>query len=73
MFVPLIMHHLENALLIDHLCNGLLAPIRFASLAVVYPTLCTPAASEDGGYRLLEFLGDTVFEMLTSTELRADH
>ena len=44
MFILLIMHHVENALLADHLCNGVLAPIRFSSPAIIFPALCTPAA-----------------------------
>jgi len=73
MYIPSIMHHVENALLTDHLCNGLLAPIRFSSPAVVFPALCTPAAREDGDYQRLEFLGDSILKMLTSTALMADH
>ena len=73
MFIPLIMHHVENALLADHLCNGFLAPIRFSSPAIVFPALCTPAASEDGDYQRLEFLGDRILKTLTSIALMADH
>ena len=73
MFIPSIMHHVENALLTDHLCNGLLAPIGFSSPAVVFPALCTPVASEDGDYQRLEFLGDSILKMLTSIALMADH
>lgn len=50
MFIPLIMHHMENTLLVDHLCNGLLTPIRFSSPAIIFPALYTPATSEDGDY-----------------------
>lgn len=73
MFIPSIMHHVENALLTDHLCNGLLAPIMFTSPAVVFPALCTPAASEGRDYQRLEFLGDSILKMLTSVALMADH
>ena len=73
MFIPSIMHHVENALLTDHLCNGLLAPIGFSNPAVVCPALCTPAANEDGDYQRLEFLSDSILKMLTSIALMADH
>ena len=73
MYIPSIMHHVENALLTDHLRNGLLAPIRFSSQAVVFPAICAPAAGEDGDYQRLEFLGDSILKMLTSTTLMADH
>jgi len=73
MYVPSIMHHVENALLTDHLHNGVLAPIRFSDQAVVFPAICAPAAREDGDYQRLEFLGDSILKMLTSTTLMADH
>ena len=73
MCIPSIMHHVENALLTDHLCKGLLAPIRLSRPAVIFPALCTPAASEDGDYQRLEFLGDSILKILTSTALMADH
>jgi len=73
MYVPSIMHHVENALLTDHLQNGVLAPIRFSDQAVVFPAICAPAAREDGDYQRLEFLGDSILKMLTSTTLMADH
>ncbi|KAL8698066.1 MAG: hypothetical protein Q9201_006777 [Fulgogasparrea decipioides] len=73
MYIPSIMHHVENALLTDHLHNGVLAPIRFSGQAVVFPAICAPAAREDGDYQRLEFLGDSILKMLTSTTLMADH
>lgn len=73
MFIPLIMHHVENTLLTDYLCNRLLAPIRFSSPAIVFPALCTPAASEDGDYQRLKFLSDSILKTLTSIALMADH
>ncbi len=72
-YIPSIMHHVENALLTDHLLNGLLAPIRFSRQAAVFPAICAPAAREDGDYQRLEFLGDSILKMLTSTTLMADH
>ena len=72
-YIPSIMHHVENALLTDHLHNGVLAPIRFSSQAAVFPAICAPAAREDGDYQRLEFLGDSILKMLTSTTLMADH
>ena len=73
MFLPSVMHHVENALLTDHLYKGVLAPIGLSSPAVVFPALCTPAAKEDGNYQRLEFLGDSILKTLTSVALMADH
>ena len=73
MYIPSIMHHVENALLTDHLHNGVLAPVGFSSPAAFFPALCAPAAREDGDYQRLEFLGDSILKMLTSTTLMADH
>lgn len=38
-YIPSIMHNVENALLTDHLHNGVLAPIRFSGQAVVFPAI----------------------------------
>ena len=73
MFILSIMHHMENTLLTDHLWNRLLAPIEFSSPVVVFPALCAPAASEDGGYQRLEFLSNSILKILTSTALMANH
>ena len=73
MYIPAIMHHVENALSINHLCRGLLAPVRFSSPAVIFPAICAPAAREDDDYQRLEFLGDSILKMLTSIALMADH
>lgn len=73
MYIPAIMHHVENALSVTHLCNGLLAPVRFSSPAVIFPAICAPAAREDSDYQRLEFLGDSILKTLTSIALMADH
>lgn len=73
MFIPSIIHHVENALLTDHLCNSLLALIGFSSPAVVFPALCTLVVSEDGDYQRLKFLGDNILKMLTFITLMVDH
>ena len=72
-YLPSIMHHVENALLTDHLRGGILAPIGFSGQNAVFSAICAPAAREDGDYQRLEFLGDSILKMLTSTTLMADH
>ena len=72
MYIPSIMHHVENALLTDKLNNGVLAPIRFSVQAEVFPAICAPAAKEDTDYQRLEFLGDSILKMLTSTTPMAE-
>ena len=72
-YIPSIMHHVENALLTDHLQNGVLAPVDFSGPASVFPAICASAARENGDYQRLEFLGDSILKMLTSTSLMADH
>jgi hypothetical protein len=44
-----------------------------SSPAVFFLAICTPAAIEDGNYQRLEFLGDSILKILTSTALMADH
>lgn len=73
MYIPSIMHHVENTLLTDHLRNGVLPPIGFSSQTAIFSAVCAPAAREDNNYQRLEFLGDSILKMLTSTTLTADH
>ena len=73
MFIPSIMHHVENADLTDHLCNGLLVLINFFNSTVVLLALCTLAVREEEDYQRLELLDDSILKMLTFTALMADH
>ena len=72
-FIPSIMHHVEKALLADHLCNDLLTPTEFSGPALNFPTLYIPAANEDEDYQRLKFLDDSILKMLISIALMADH
>lgn len=69
MYIPSIIHYVENALFTDHLHNNVLASIRFSGQAVVFPVIYSPAVREDGDYQRLEFLGDSILKMLSSTIL----
>lgn len=73
MYISSIMHHVENALSTDHLRNGILAPIGLSGQNAVFSATCGLAAREYDDYQRLEFLGDSILKMLTSTTLMADH
>lgn len=72
-FISSIMHHVENILLTDHLCNNLLASTEFSGPALHFPALCISAVNDDGDYQRLEFLGDSIVEVLISIALMADY
>ena len=46
MYMLAIMHRVKNAFSINYLYNSLVAPLRFFSLAVVFPAIRAPAAIE---------------------------
>lgn len=73
MYVPSIMHHVENILLTEHLRKGVLAPVGFSNYEILFPAIYTPAAAENNDYQRLEFLGDSVLKILISTTLMADY
>lgn len=72
-YIPSIMHYVENALLTDHLRNGILTLIGFSGQSALFSAIYGPAAREDNDYQRLEFLGDSILKMLISTTLIADH
>lgn len=73
MFIPAIMHHIENILVTDHLCDGLLAPIQFEDRQLVCKATTATAAREVYNYQELEFLGDCCLKLFTSINIMSQH
>jgi dsRNA-specific ribonuclease len=72
-YIPSIMHRIQNSLILEHLCNGLLAPIVPSNRTDIYSAVSSPMAREDDNYQRLEFLGDAILKLLTSITLMAEH
>ena len=72
-FIPSILHHVENALLTEQLCNGILAPADMSNGSDVLAAISAPVAQEVNNYQRLEFIGDSILKMLTAIALMADH
>ena len=73
LYIPSVMHHVENALITDHLCKNLLLPIGFQDYYLVTKAITAPAACESYDYQQLEFLGDCCLKLYTSINLMALH
>jgi len=73
MFIPSIMHYIENTLVTDHLCDGLLAPVQFQDRQLVSTATTAPVAREAYNYQELEFLGDCCLKLFTSINIMSEH
>ncbi|MCJ1246310.1 Dicer-like protein 2 [Trapelia coarctata] len=73
MFIPSIMHTVENTLVTDHLCDGLLAPVQFQDRQLVSTATTAAAACEAYNYQELEFLGDCCLKLFTSINIMSEH
>ena len=73
LYIPSIMHHVENTLITENLCSNLLASIGFQDRYLVTTAITAPAACEGYDYQQLEFLGDCCLKLYTSINLMALH
>jgi dsRNA-specific ribonuclease len=73
MLIPSLCHHLENSLLVQHLCEHLLAPVNLQDTELLMEALCAPSASEPRNYQRLEIIGDSVLKFLVSLQLFLIH
>ena len=73
LYIPSIMHHVENALITDHICRNLLASIGFQDRHLVTTAITAPVARESYDYQQLEFLGDCCLKLYTSINLMVLH
>ncbi|MCJ1327183.1 hypothetical protein MMC10_003850 [Thelotrema lepadinum] len=73
LFIPIIMHKIRNALIVEDLCSNLLAPVEFSDKSLVLNFISAPVAQEDVNYQRLEFLGDVLLKYYTAISLTAEH
>ena len=72
LFVPCIMHRMKTSLIVNELCETLLAPVRFYDRNLVLTAISTPAAREATHYQRFEFLGDSILKFYTTLTLMAE-
>lgn len=73
MFIPSILHRIQVAMVVDHLCKGLLAPLQFKDRNLVTTAISASSANEGTDYQRLEFFGDSMLKYITSLTLIAGH
>ncbi|KAL2040995.1 hypothetical protein N7G274_006453 [Stereocaulon virgatum] len=73
MFIPSILHKIQVAMVVDHLCSTVLFPLHFTDRGLVHIAISAPSAQESGDYNRLEFLGDSYLKFFTSLTLVAEH
>ena len=71
MFIPSILHRVQVALVVDHLCEGILSPVKIQDRALVSTAISASSADEDTDYQRLEFFGDSMLKYMTSLSLVA--
>ena len=73
MFIPSILHKIQVAMVVDHLCSTVLSPLHFTDRGLIYIAISAPSAQEPSDYNRLEFLGDSYLKFFTSLTLVAEH
>ena len=71
MFFPSILHRVEVALVVDHLCENLLSPLQLQNRDLVTTAISASSAREGTNYQRLEFFGDSMLKYMTSLALIA--
>ena len=69
LFIPSVLHVIENNLVAESLATHLLRPVDFKNLQLVLEAITATAARESRNYQRLEFLGDSHLKYLTSLTL----
>ena len=73
LFIPSILHRVQVALVVDHLCEGILSPLEIKDRTLVTSAISASSANEDMDYQRLEFFGDSMLKYMTSLSLFAGH
>lgn len=71
-FVPTVMHIIEVHLIADELRRTILQDLDISDLSLVVTAISSSAAHEQTNYQRLEFLGDSILKLLTSTNVAAN-
>ncbi|MCJ1274748.1 Dicer-like protein 2 [Puttea exsequens] len=72
-FIPSIMHKVQIAMVVERLCNTVLAPLQFNDRGLVAAAISAPSAREATDYNRLEFRGDSCLKFFASLVLTAQH
>ena len=73
LFIPSILHKIENSIIAEDLCKNVLASVGFSNHSLVLTAISTTAAQEPTNYQRLEFLGDSILKAFTSLALLVNH
>lgn len=71
--IPSILHKIQVTMVVESLCEGLLAPLQFEDRSLVTTAISASSAMEGTDYQILEFLGDSILKFMTSVTLLAKH
>ena len=72
LFIPSIMHRIKISLIVNDICETILAPVNFNDRNLVLTALSTPVARETEHYQRLEFLGDSILKFSTALTVMAE-
>ena len=72
LFIPSIMHHIKTSLIVNELCETILAPVCFSDYNLVLTAIFAPVAREAANYQRLEFLGDSILKYQTALTVMAE-
>ncbi|TID24520.1 P-loop containing nucleoside triphosphate hydrolase protein [Venturia nashicola] len=73
LFIPSILRRFELAMVAQELNSTLLKSVGIRNLGLVQRAITHNSACEQENYQRLEFLGDCILKLFTSTQLMVDH
>lgn len=73
LFIPSILHKVQVAMTVDHLCNTVLSPLEIKDRSLFTTAISASSAREATDYQRLETLGDSILKNMTSLTLMAEH
>ncbi|KAI1921597.1 Dicer-like protein 2 [Ophidiomyces ophidiicola] len=73
LFIPCIIHNVENYLIAGELAQTLLSAVRFNDVSLVLTAISSSVAREAFNYQRLEFFGDSLLKLYTSLSLAAQN
>ena len=69
MFIPSVLHRIQVTMVVNHLCEDILAPLHFKDHCLVTMAITSSSANEGVDYERLEFFGDSILKYMTSLAL----
>ena len=71
--IPSVLHKVQTALVVDQLCETILAPLHLSDRELLKTAISAPSAQEATNYNRLEFLGDSLLKFFASLTMMAEH